>query len=209
MNYKDITRVEFIDGNGRAFVRYTKKPVELSFQDGDRTLKIFTNEVPVAVKDGFEKWLKDKANRFMELAHEHPNTSIPYVEYSNLCDQIIIQYQKLSTPKCKVTEEEIENMIKGVTGWFGDNQGTQFPYINPSDALKIALDINTRLSSPLNTNEEKVDPVKSFIQNGFTISVVENRIASPGHAILFLCNKDFAAYKQSLSAKEKGETNEN
>ena len=37
-----VNRVEVIDGNGRSYVnRYPSNKVELSFQDDNRTLKIF------------------------------------------------------------------------------------------------------------------------------------------------------------------------
>lgn len=36
-----ITRVEVIDDEGRQFVRWDIPKVELSFQDGGRTLKVF------------------------------------------------------------------------------------------------------------------------------------------------------------------------
>lgn len=41
----DITRVEVIDGTGRAFVRYLEEDeqIEYSVQDNGRTMKVFIN----------------------------------------------------------------------------------------------------------------------------------------------------------------------
>lgn len=41
-----ITRVEVIDENGRSYVKYLKphQEVEFSYQDDDRTLKVFIND---------------------------------------------------------------------------------------------------------------------------------------------------------------------
>lgn len=40
--FKDVDRVEVIDGNGRAFTRYgVSGGVDVDLQDGGRTLKIF------------------------------------------------------------------------------------------------------------------------------------------------------------------------
>lgn len=49
MDTHKLTRLEVIDSTGRAYVVYTKKGgIQLSFQDDDRTLKVFVdNEVPV------------------------------------------------------------------------------------------------------------------------------------------------------------------
>ena len=40
-NLDKINRVEVIDETGRAYTNYTVKEAKLSFQDDDRTLKIF------------------------------------------------------------------------------------------------------------------------------------------------------------------------
>lgn len=40
-NLKKVTRLEVIDENGRAYTKYNIDNVDLSFQDDDRTLKIF------------------------------------------------------------------------------------------------------------------------------------------------------------------------
>lgn len=45
MNYKNITRVEIIDEKGRSYLNWNKdNVVELSFQDNNRTLKIFISK---------------------------------------------------------------------------------------------------------------------------------------------------------------------
>jgi hypothetical protein len=36
-----VTRVEVIDNSGRAYVNYRAGHVEISYQDGGRTLKVF------------------------------------------------------------------------------------------------------------------------------------------------------------------------
>lgn len=43
IHLKKTTRVEVIDENGRQFVRWDIKRVDLSMQDKQRTLKIFLN----------------------------------------------------------------------------------------------------------------------------------------------------------------------
>ena len=43
IHLKKTTRVEIIDENGRQFVRRDIKRVDLSMQDGQRTMKIFLN----------------------------------------------------------------------------------------------------------------------------------------------------------------------
>ncbi len=40
-----ITRIEVIDGKGRSYSRKFKNPVQLSFQDENRTVKIFSHEI--------------------------------------------------------------------------------------------------------------------------------------------------------------------
>jgi hypothetical protein len=42
----DVTRVEVIDNTGRAYSKWNVKDVQLSFQDGDKTLKIFLKNTP-------------------------------------------------------------------------------------------------------------------------------------------------------------------
>lgn len=51
-NLKKVTRVEVIDENGRSYTKYLKpnQEVEFSFQDEDRTLKIFINEKKSIIK---------------------------------------------------------------------------------------------------------------------------------------------------------------
>ena len=45
-----INRLEVIDDNGRSYVKYlnTEQQVKLSFQDDDRTLKVFVNEKDIS-----------------------------------------------------------------------------------------------------------------------------------------------------------------
>ena len=43
MRFADVTRLEVIDANGRSYTNWKCKDIKLSFQDDDRTLKIFTN----------------------------------------------------------------------------------------------------------------------------------------------------------------------
>lgn len=59
MNTEKITRVEVIDDNGRSYVNWdSNNKVELSFQDNDRTLKIFVNNgKPPIPDDVLEEWL--------------------------------------------------------------------------------------------------------------------------------------------------------
>jgi hypothetical protein len=42
----EVTRVEVIDDTGRAYSKWDVKDVQLSFQDGDKTLKIFLKGKP-------------------------------------------------------------------------------------------------------------------------------------------------------------------
>lgn len=49
--YEHITRFEVIDENGRAYTHRTVKNLELSFQDDDRTLKVFLNQ-PMDLSEG-------------------------------------------------------------------------------------------------------------------------------------------------------------
>ena len=42
--YKDVTRVEVIDADGRSYIKYRVTSVELHLQDEGRTLKIFVSE---------------------------------------------------------------------------------------------------------------------------------------------------------------------
>lgn len=38
---KTITRFEVIDNDGRSYIKYGVEDIRLSFQDDDRTLKVF------------------------------------------------------------------------------------------------------------------------------------------------------------------------
>lgn len=38
---EDVTRVEVIDNDGRVYVKYNVKDIEMSFQDNCKTLKLF------------------------------------------------------------------------------------------------------------------------------------------------------------------------
>ena len=40
-NYPEVTRVEVITNNGREFVQYECSDVQVSLQDGGRTIKLF------------------------------------------------------------------------------------------------------------------------------------------------------------------------
>ena len=40
-NYPEVTRVEVITNNGREFVQYGCSNVQVSLQDGGRTIKLF------------------------------------------------------------------------------------------------------------------------------------------------------------------------
>jgi hypothetical protein len=42
--YPDVTRVEVIEPGNRAYVLYSAKNVQISFQDDGRTLKIFVEK---------------------------------------------------------------------------------------------------------------------------------------------------------------------
>lgn len=59
MNTEKITRVEVIDENGRSYVNQEpNNKVELSFQDNDRTLKVFIDKPkPPIPDDVLEDWL--------------------------------------------------------------------------------------------------------------------------------------------------------
>ena len=51
---KKVTRVEVIDKNGRSYSNWNENNrVELSYQDNDKTLKIFIKELPVNRGDNF------------------------------------------------------------------------------------------------------------------------------------------------------------
>ncbi len=39
--FPEVTRVEVIDSNGRAYVKYKVSNVSISVQDNERTLKVF------------------------------------------------------------------------------------------------------------------------------------------------------------------------
>lgn len=52
---EDLTRVEVIDENGRSYVNWNKEnKVELSFQDGRRTLKIFISKSNLVKDNNFK-----------------------------------------------------------------------------------------------------------------------------------------------------------
>jgi hypothetical protein len=51
-----ITRVEVIDENGRSYVNWDGfNDVQLSYQDGGRTLKVFVNKVIDPIKEAFKR----------------------------------------------------------------------------------------------------------------------------------------------------------
>ena len=41
MNFPGVTRIEVIDNNGRAYVKYGVVKAEIDLQDNERTLKLF------------------------------------------------------------------------------------------------------------------------------------------------------------------------
>ena len=48
---KTVTRFEVINENGRSYTKYGVKDVELSFQDNNRTLKVFLTIDDVSVEN--------------------------------------------------------------------------------------------------------------------------------------------------------------
>ena len=46
INFPKVTRVEVIDNDGRRYVKYNVKSVNLSLQDDERTLKLFVEYEP-------------------------------------------------------------------------------------------------------------------------------------------------------------------
>ena len=46
MKFDTVTRVEVIDNDGRRYVKYNVKDVELILQDEERTLKLFVEYEP-------------------------------------------------------------------------------------------------------------------------------------------------------------------
>ena len=45
-DFSKVTRVEVIDNDGRRYVKYNVKSVELQLQDEERTLKLFVEYEP-------------------------------------------------------------------------------------------------------------------------------------------------------------------
>lgn len=64
MNAEKVTRVEVIDENGRSYVNQDpSNKVELSFQDNNRTLKVFVNNgKPLIPDDVLDELLGDKVS---------------------------------------------------------------------------------------------------------------------------------------------------
>ena len=50
-NYPEVTRVEVITDDGREFVRYDCHSVQLSLQDGGRTLKVFLKQEQISEEE--------------------------------------------------------------------------------------------------------------------------------------------------------------
>lgn len=46
INFPEVTRVEVIDNDGRRYVKYNVKSVNLSLQDDEGTLKLFVEYKP-------------------------------------------------------------------------------------------------------------------------------------------------------------------
>jgi hypothetical protein len=60
-NYPEVTRVEVITDDGREFVRYDCSNVQMSLQDGGRTLKVFLKQEQISEEENevrFKECLK-------------------------------------------------------------------------------------------------------------------------------------------------------
>ena len=118
-----VTRVEVIDGHGRSYVKHGVKETKLSFQDNDRTLKVFLTEDKNndVVESIFSCLTEGKQEEEQETKHigvedlnqcehygipckyvlTHENAPVPCFGSQEQCDAWRAAYSKCGTKKKK------------------------------------------------------------------------------------------------------------